>query len=144
MGNYCTEQDLIDRFGEGELIRLTNPDDLDATTVDSTRLDQAIADAEATIDGYLAGPYTVPLSPVPRVITKIGCDLARYELYDEQATEHVAERKADAIRFLRSVARGEVSLGPAAGGGTVERDDRVEIESGGRTFDRDGKGSGFL
>jgi len=141
---YATQQDLIDRFGEGEVIRLTNPDDLNATTVDTDRLDRAIADAQATVEGYLTGPYEVPLDPVPRVITKITCDLARFELYDEQPTEHVKNRKDDAIKFLLSVSTGKVSLGPADNGGQVERDDPATIDSGGRTFGRDGAGRGFI
>lgn len=142
--SYAAQQDLIDRFGEGELIRLTNPDDLQATTIDTDRLDRAIADAEATVDGYLQGPYDVPLSPVPRVITKITCDLARYELNDEHPPEHVSERKNDALQFLRAVASGKVSLGTTTSGSTVERDNQVSIESGGRTFGRDGDGKGFI
>ena len=142
MGTYASQQDLVDRFGQDELIRLTNPDDLQATTIDTARLDRAIADAEASVDGYLAGPYDTPLDPVPRVVTKITCDLARFELYDEHAPEQITARKEDALKFLRSVARGDVTLGSSASGEQVERDDQANIESGGRVFGRDG--GGFL
>jgi len=141
---YASEQDLVERFGANELIRLTNPDDLQATSIDSNRLARAIADAEAMVDGYLQGPYDVPLSPVPRVITKLAADLARHELHDDQPPEHVIDQKNDALKFLRSVAKGEIALGTTAFGATVARDDQVAIESGGRTFGRGGQGQGFI
>ena len=38
-------------------------------------IDEAIADADGEIDGYLAKRYQVPLSPVPKVINKYSKDI---------------------------------------------------------------------
>lgn len=138
---YVTQQDLVDRFGEGELIRLTNPDNYGATEVDTARLDGAIADAEALVDGYLGGRYEVPLKPVPRVITRVSADLARYYLYDEGAPEPVAQRYEEALRFLRSCARGEAGLGVSASGERAETLDQPVVQSSGTVF---GRGEGGL
>lgn len=138
---YVAQQDLVDRFGEGELIRLTNPDDFSATAVDTARLDGAIADADAMIDGYLGGRYEIPLSPVPRAITRVAADLARYYLYDDQPPDTVAQRYEDAMKFLRSVARREVSLGVSEGGEQASGADLATLQSDGRTF---GRGEGGL
>ena len=44
--SYCTRQNLIDRFGEPELIQLTDLDNLGV--IDDTVLNQAISDADAS------------------------------------------------------------------------------------------------
>lgn len=52
-------------------------------------IDEAIADADGEIDGYLAKRYRVPLSPVPKVINKFSKDRVRIQVvardeYDRQ------------------------------------------------------------
>lgn len=106
---YATQQDMIDRFGEQELIELT--DHAAAGVIDATVMAGALGDADAEIDAYLAGRYTLPLASVPRVLTRFAVDLARYGLYDTRATEQVKARYDDAIKFLKALANGTVSLG---------------------------------
>ena len=131
---YCTKQDLIDRFGEAEMIQLT---DRAATgEIDDAVLDQAIEDAGGEIDGYLAsGGYATPLSPVPRIVTAKACDMARHALYDDHAAEQVRKRYEDAIRFLRAVADGTVKLGVSApepvGGNVAQMDGGRQVFGGG-------------
>lgn len=128
---YATQQDMIDRFAEDELIQLTDRHNTGA--VDVAILNQALADADARIDGYLQGRYTLPLSPVPLTLKRLACDIARYFLYDNRATEQVSKGYDDAVGFLKKVASGEISLGvdaaqaqPAAGGGPqIDAPDRV-------------------
>lgn len=106
---YATQQDMIDRFGEEELVQLT--DRAQAGVIDATVLAQALSDANAEIDGYLVGRYTLPLPSVPIALTRIACDLARYYLYDNRATEQVTTRAEEVRAFLMSIAQGKVSLG---------------------------------
>lgn len=135
--HYCTLQDLISRFGQDELLQLAADDTGQA--VDQGEIDLAIADAAGEIDGRVAaGGYDVPLEPVPRIIQAYACDIARYRLYDEHATDQVTKRYEDAIRFLKSVARGEVLLG--IGGGNEEPTaGSVTFQSGSRVM----PGGGF-
>lgn len=107
---YATQTDMNERFGEAELIQLTDRGGSTGAIVTDV-LDQALADADSMIDGYLAARYTLPLASVPTVLIRIGCDLARYYLYDDGAPKEVGERYQAAINFLKSVSRGEVSLG---------------------------------
>lgn len=133
---YVTQQQLVDRFGEEELIQLT--DRANAGSIDAAVLNQAINDAGAEIDGYLAGRYQLPLATVPPIIALYCGDIARYLLYDDHSTEEVRKRYDDAIAFLKLVAKGTVRLGadePAATGG-------AQMETGGRVFGRDQ--GGFL
>jgi len=51
--SYCTLQDLRDRYGDDEIIQLT--DRANIGTIDQTVVDRAIADADGEIDGFV-GP----------------------------------------------------------------------------------------
>ena len=110
--SYCAAQDLIDRYGEEELIQLT--DRMGEGTYDAEVVAQAIADSDADIDAYLAARYTTPLSPIPSILVRIGCDLARYYLWKDQASDAVRMRYEDARRLLERIATGAVGVGPAA------------------------------
>lgn len=106
---YANRLAMIDRYGEGELIQLTDRARLGV--IDDAVLDQALLDADAEIDGYLAVRYTLPLASTPPVLVRIACDVARYRLYDDAATEEVRNRYTDAVKWLAAIARGLVSLG---------------------------------
>ena len=73
---YCTKADLIERFGEDEMLSLAHDQD---GAMDDAVIDRACDDASGEIDGYVsAAGYPVPLSPVPRIVTAYACDIARY------------------------------------------------------------------
>lgn len=111
---YVTENDLTQRFGAEELIQLTATDPR-ATAPDADVLARAIADAEAEIDSYLAARYQLPLPAVPAVLTRVACDIARFRLWNDRASDEVRQRYEDARRLLEGLARGAVALGlPAA------------------------------
>lgn len=137
---YATQLDMTERFGEQEVIQLTDRDGTGAIV--TAVLDAALADADSMIDGYLATRYTLPLASPPTVLARIACDLARYYLYDDKAPPQVAERYQAAVAFLKSVSRGEVTLGvPAVTDGAATG--TAEMQSGGRVFGRD-QGHGFI
>jgi phage gp36-like protein len=132
--SYCTKQNLIDRYGETELIQLTDRSALGA--IDDTVIDRAIADADGEIDGYLAGRYSAPISPIPKSLVRIACHLTRYYLYDDQAPEQITKRYDDAVKFLRGVASGQISIGVDAAGAKPTSQNTATIESGGNVFNR--------
>ena len=117
---YCGLPDLIDRYGEAELSQLS--DRVGIGMVDQAVVELAIADADGEIDGYVAAAgYPLPLAPVPGILTAYACDMARYRLMADQATDQVRRRYEDAIKFLKALAAGQVRLDarlpdPAAGG----------------------------
>uniref|UniRef100_A0A6M3J8H6 DUF1320 domain-containing protein n=1 Tax=viral metagenome TaxID=1070528 RepID=A0A6M3J8H6_9ZZZZ len=108
---YCTQADLEDRVSEDELIQMT--DDDDTGSVDATRVTNAIADADAEIDSYCAGRYSVPFATVPRIVRKFAVDMAVYHLASRRrgVTEDQQERYRRAIRFFEDVSKGNVDLG---------------------------------
>lgn len=109
---YATKQNLIDRYTEAELAKLT--DELNGAVVDDTTVSRALGDADTEIDGYAAALYAVPLDPVPGQIQAIACRLARYFLYTGHRPDHVRQDYDDAIATLKRISKGEVVLPGAA------------------------------
>ncbi len=132
---YASEQDMVDRFGADELIQLTDRDGLGV--VDSALVAQALADASDVIDGHLAGRYALPLATVPGVLRLLCCDIARFLLHDDRATEAVERRHRDALAYLERVASGAVALGLSDDGQRAAGSDGAQVLSAGRVFGRD-------
>lgn len=139
---YCTQDNILERIEEAVLIQLT--DDVGAGAIDDDKVDAAIADADATIDAYCQGRYTIPLSPVPAKIVQVGVDIAVYNLYsrsDLGMPDIRSERNKEAVRFLEKVAEGKISLG-ADTPSPANTENDVDIDYNDRIFTRD-KMSGF-
>ena len=134
---YASKQDMIDRFGNDEMIQLT--DRSMAGVIDDTVLNRALEDADGEINGYLGSRFTTPVSPVPTTLLRIACDMARYYLYDDNATDQVTKRYNDSIKFLKDIAKGDVSIGIDTLGSTPESSDIPSFESGGNVFNRNDK-----
>lgn len=134
---YATQQDMTDRFSEAELIQITNNTDLAAVTVDTTRLQSALQDADAEIDARLQPHYALPLASVPRLLVNAACDIARYRLYDDRATDQVTRRYEDAIKLIDRIGRGELQLGLDAAQQPTPSNAGAHVQGVPRTFGRD-------
>ena len=138
---YCTQSDLLEQISEDDMIQLT--DDADAGNVDDDVVTRAIADADAEIDSYCGTKYDVPFSTVPVMVRKLSVDMSIYNLYARRqgAPEDRKGRYDAAIRYLKDVAKGIVSLGGDAPShdddtgpeSTTSKEDRVFTR--GRTSD---------
>ena len=135
--SYASVSDMVTRFGEAELLRLSMTS---AGELDEGALTVALTDASALIDGYLAGRYPLPLAHVPSALVPICADIARHRLYGEQAPEQIAKRFDAALAFLKSVGKGELALGLAADGEQVESQNLAQLQSDGRVFGRGSRG----
>ncbi|MBY0572053.1 MAG: DUF1320 domain-containing protein [Undibacterium sp.] len=130
---YCTRQDLINAYGEEELIQLT--DRIYAGSIDELVLNQAIAIAQAEIDVWLTGSFKLPLPSVPLVLVMIACDFTRYLLSGDIGVDHhVAVRRRDQLATLKAISRGQISLGLDQSGEVTSRVDLVQIASGRNDF----------
>lgn len=137
---YLTLAQLCDRPGPRELAQVSTPearrivaDDLMAASLTGgdrsawsaadiavadlavASIQSAIDDAIATIDGYLATRYALPLSPVPPIVAGWARAITRYKLHkdrvsDEKSDPIVRDYK-DALSFLSLTATGKFSLG---------------------------------
>ena len=111
MSSIITRQDLIDRFGEGELVVLTDREG--RSVIDDEVLNRAIEDAEAETAAYIQAAGLVLPSP-PKVLVIKVCDIARYYLHDNGETQVVLDRYKQAIAWLRDVVRNPRLLDPDA------------------------------
>ena len=122
---YATVQDMTDRYGEPEMIQLTDPD---IVAVQAPKAQRALDDAQAFADSFVGRVYRLPLAgcakpaPVPGdlgavqlvappQLTRVVCDVARYYLYSDLAPEHeVALRFKAAQKELERIAQGRAVL----------------------------------
>jgi phage gp36-like protein len=107
-------------------------------------VERALNDADNTIDSHIGGRYPLPIAPVPEVLERVACDLARFYLYDDQVTETIQKRFDEAMKLLRDVRDGKSQLGPNGTTGQEPTSNAgAEIVSGGRVWDRK-TSTGFL
>lgn len=169
MTYYATPSDLLVRFDAAEIAqrcdrgipRLVTAElltaaasgaDLSAYTQDEVeRANQALAlaqralqDANDTINTYLSGRYSMPLATVPSVLSRVGSELARYYLYDDQVTDAIKTRYDANIKWLEGVSKGTVSLGVESSSGAQPVSNAgAELVSSGAVWKRPVSG-GFL
>ncbi|NQV83916.1 MAG: DUF1320 domain-containing protein [Rhodospirillales bacterium] len=120
---YCTQQNLIDRFGDIEMKQIADRDGDDV--LDAAQVTAAIDDGAVEIDAYLAKVYALPLSTIPAILEQLNCHLARYALHKDDPTEVVVNNRRDAIRTLDKIAKGTIVLEvagvePTSDGGGVQ------------------------
>lgn len=112
---YAVKADMVGRFGEQEIIDLTDRAEPRSNGIDNAVLAKALSDADSEINGYIGTRYLLPITTPPADIVRTACDIARYRLHDDKATEEVRQRYEDARSWLRDVAKGAVVLLDASG-----------------------------
>lgn len=113
---YAARIDLESRFSTDEVTVLEQ-------TVGTGGVERALQDAAEEADSYVAVRYTVPLPSVPAPLKVAVCDIARFRLYKDRPTEEVKYRYEQAVKWLKSVARGEAILTFTPGLTPEEQDD---------------------
>ncbi|MEX2155110.1 MAG: phage protein Gp36 family protein [Gemmatimonadaceae bacterium] len=134
---YASAQDMKDRYPEKDLRELT---DVDGQVINDDRLDGALADASAEIDGYLMGRYALPLASVPQALVLYCCDIAMYRLQALRPANDIEDAKNrydSAIRFLKCVSKGEVQLGVSSSDAPAVQTEGPIVVTAERTFSRD-------
>jgi len=119
---YITLADLLTRDSERDIINVTDPDGL---AIDTSKVDQAIASAQAEVDSYIGGRLRMPLldSEVTATLKHYTLIVARFYLYALNKTEAVISEYERAVQWLRDVAAGRASTGVVQ---AVEPDDVVQ------------------
>lgn len=109
---YATKTDLIERFGERELVQLTDRTHVPPTTIDDTIVARALADASSEVDGYVRKVARLPLTAVPAILVRRSADIARYYLWGKSAgkDDQVTRSYGEAVRWLKDVSAGLTML----------------------------------
>ncbi|MBT8175031.1 gp436 family protein [Acinetobacter baumannii] len=115
---YATADAMIEKFGESEIIQLTDIEEPYQYVIDYDKLNKALKHANSQVEGYLVGRYKLPLQTIPPFLESIACDMARYHVCTSAISENdpIRTRYEDAIKTLKEIAKGTVSLGNAPAG----------------------------
>lgn len=101
---YANRDDLVNRFSElavGELESL-HYDGLLA-------VNNALSDATEKMNSYLSIRYNTPLAKTEH-LKLVCCNIARYLLYMNDATEEVEKRYTEDLKWLQHVAAGKANI----------------------------------
>lgn len=108
---YCAQTDLVERYGEDELVQVTDRSSPPSGVIDATTVARACGDATATIDSYARGRYATPLAAANvAVVLPYACAIARWHLHEDGHPEHVEHGYKAAINWLKDLAAGRVGL----------------------------------
>lgn len=107
---YCTQSDLAERYGAQLLIDLTDRGETATGTVDADAVTRAISEADALIDGYVKGRYTLPFTTVPDPLPKLSREIAIYTLHVYEPNEKITRDYMQAIKTLEAIAKGAIIL----------------------------------
>ena len=107
---YTSLDELIDRYGENMLIALTDRGDAATGLVDLDTVNQAIAEADAVIDGSLKGRYQLPLSEVPAQVPPLSRAIAIWKMHLYEAPKQIEAEYREAMAQLRDIAKGIIIL----------------------------------
>ena len=135
---YATVANMIERFGELEMIRLSVQDDRTAEAVNAAKIEVALADGGALIDDYLRKRYEVPVASAPASLVRANCVLARYDLAQGERTNPTEEMRLarkEVIAWLEGLSNGAVTIdAPASGQGIGGGAGGARTSDRGRTF----------
>lgn len=108
---------LLDALLRGQDVRAWSPDDVAAGQRALARIDDAVMDADAVIDGYLAKRgYALPLvAPVHRLVAAWSRAIARHGLHKNrlagEGKDPITRAYKDALSLLQKTADGHFSIG---------------------------------
>lgn len=138
-----TEQLMKDAAAGASLAAYTAPQQAAAADV-MVVVNRALGDADNTIDAHVSARYQLPIAPVPPILGRIACNLARRYLFDDQVTEAIKDAYDDDMKVLAAVRDGKASLGTDAVSNQAPASTAgAELVSGDRVWGRDSSG-GFL
>ena len=132
---YASKQDMMTRFGEREMIQLTDRAVPPTGEIDDAVLALALADAGALIDSYVSRRYDLPLATTPVVVRGLCMTIARYTLHRGRHPEEVRKDYEDALDYLKQVSTG-VAVLDVGGSEPKSAPAQVVVDSAGRTFSR--------
>lgn len=106
---YATLDLLLDRYGSGLLVQLTDRDEVATGQIDADIVERALLDTDAAINGYL-GRYQRPLTEVPELLVDLAQVIAIYKLHRFKPDPKIEDDYKEAMRMLRDIANGIVTL----------------------------------
>lgn len=109
---YATVDAMQAKFGERELIQLTDTEAPYQDAINLDKLNRAIREANSEIAAYVGSRYSLPLPNIPDFLVEIGCNLARYYAVtgDLSDNDPIKNRYESSIKTLTKISKGELIL----------------------------------
>lgn len=116
--SYVTVEAMRLKFGESELIQLTDHEEPYQYAINMDKLNAAMQEANSEIDAYVGSRYPLPLQTIPPFLVNIGCNLARYYAVTGDLSENdpIKSRYESSIKTLSKISKGELTLGGSPAG----------------------------
>jgi phage gp36-like protein len=137
--SYCDQAAIALRITPSELVGLT--DDSGSGSVDASVVTEAIAAADAVIDGFLRGRVALPLtvSPVPALLRQAAVDLSIWNLFTRRTQagelpQGITLRYQEAMKTLRGIASGDIAIFDSSSAVTEESGTQTNKDSTSREF----------
>lgn len=147
---YSSYNDIIQLKSRNEILDLVNDENLpyneinldDSNNLCRKRIDEAIAAADAEVDGYLRERYKVPLSEAPILVKYVSRALALEILFfrrmPDNMPESILNEAKSKRKMLENVSKGIIGLGievtdskPASGTYKTNKDSSDKIFTNG-------------
>ena len=110
---YATRNDMTLRYGDADLIQLTDVDEPYTGAIVDAVLERALADGAELMDAYLRVRYSLPISPAPDILARLNCTIAYRNLHRNGAPEEIEKAYADALRTLGLIRDRKMDIGIA-------------------------------
>jgi phage gp36-like protein len=110
---YAAITDMIQAFGEAELITVTTPEGMERASIDQAMVTAALTTASDEMDSYLRRRYAVPVAQPSAKMTSVCCDMARWLLWKKPTmspSDAMRADRKDAIAWLAAINDGRVTL----------------------------------
>ena len=122
--SYSTLETVKKKIDERSLIQLLNDEVRDEEDIDLNdtadlvvvRFQDAANAAQAEVDPYLIGRYTIPFASTPRRVIDISDDIAIFNIYKRRGVvpEDVRKNYDAAVKSLVKISEGKADLGIAS------------------------------
>lgn len=110
---FATVEAMKSKFGEKELIELTDNEAPYQDEINLDKLNAALSEANSEIEGYLAARYALPLQLVPPFLESIACHMTRFHAMTGAMSDNdpIKTRYDNAIKTLKEISKGLIALG---------------------------------
>lgn len=113
MGSYATIEAMITRYGNEDLVEITDTEVPYTGEINNTKLQAAINSANGEVDAYLSKQLNVPTVLNSPFVQMMACDIARYHvtLGNSRVSERDEKRYELAVKNLKMVNEGKIGIG---------------------------------
>ncbi|WIA55479.1 DUF1320 family protein [Sphingobium sp. WTD-1] len=134
---FATAEDMKARYGEDELVQLTDQDGWNAQAI--AAINVKLQTASSIAEGYVAKYYApAPGRALPPLLTELVCEIAYAKLH-KAPPEAIEKRETRALDQLKDISRGLIKIDQGKQD-IPSRTGAVIVPDRQRTFSRDSLG----